>query len=216
MTLWVFLLACPLPGQQPAPPPPLLSDPLNKELPRWLRFGGEFRSRVEGFTGGSYKPDTSDDYLLTRFRINMRIQATPWLKLFVQGQDAHVFGKNQNLPAAPFQDSMDLRQAYFEVGDTDKKWIGLRVGRQELAFGEDRLIGPSVWLNTPRHFDAAHLTLRHGKLRLDAFASSVVVVQDGAFNKRHGPESGSRSRGKPSIETEIVVRKVLAVSSMER
>lgn len=183
----LFLLACFLSSAQQAaaPPPSLLSDSLNSELPRWLRFGGEFRSRVEGFTGGGgYKADTTDAYLLTRFRINMRIRPTPWLKFFVQGQDAHVFGKNQNPAVAPFQDAMDLRAAYVEFGDTEKKSIGLRAGRQELAFGEERLIGPSGWLNTPRHFDAVRLTLRRGRLRLDAFASSVVVVTDGQFNKR--------------------------------
>src|SRR5438093_10914985 len=90
--LYVCLLALSLAGQQAAVPP-LLSDSLNEELPQWLRFGGEFRSRVEGFTGSGYRPDSEDGYLLTRLRINMKITPAPWLKFFVQGQDAHVFGK---------------------------------------------------------------------------------------------------------------------------
>ncbi len=88
-----------------------------------------------------------------------------------------MFWKNQNPPVAPYQSTLNLRQAYVELGDTAKGPIGFRVGRQELAFGEERLIGPSGWLNTPRYFEAARLTLRHGRYHVDAFASSVIVVQ---------------------------------------
>jgi Alginate export len=168
-------------------PAALTSDYLNNELPQWLRFGGEFRSRLEGFTGGSFKPDTEDAYVLTRLRINMKIEPTHWLKFFAQGQDSRVFWKNQHPPAAPFQTTMNLRQAYVEIGDTEKKFIGLRVGRQELAFGEERLIGPSGWGNTPRYFEAVRLTLRHGPFRLDGFSASVIVVQDGTFNHAQPP-----------------------------
>jgi hypothetical protein len=51
------------------------------------------------------------------------------------------------------------------------------------------MIGPSSWLNTPRYFEAARLTLRHGRYRVDAFASSVVVVQDGAYSKSDPPNN---------------------------
>ena len=37
---------------------------LNEGLPRWLRFGGEYRLRVEGFTGGAFKPNNEDGYFL--------------------------------------------------------------------------------------------------------------------------------------------------------
>ncbi|MEX2263837.1 MAG: alginate export family protein [Bryobacteraceae bacterium] len=167
-----------------AKPAPTLASPLNEHLPAWLRFGGEVRSRVEGFGGGAYRFDNSDGYMLSRLRINMLVQPAPWLKLFAQGQDAHAFGKNQQPPRPPFQDSMDLRQAYLELGGTENKTVGLRVGRQEMAFGEERMIGPANWVNTPVHFDAARGSIRHGRYRLDAFAASVVVVGDGQFNKR--------------------------------
>ncbi len=175
--------------QAPASPPPLASHYLNEELPQWLRFGGEFRSRVEGFTGGGFRPNNTDDYLLTRLRINLTIKPADWLTLFVQGQDSHALWKNQHPEVPPFQSRMNLRQAYVELGNTTKGPIGLRVGRQELAFGEERLIGPSGWLNTPRYFEAARLTLRHGRYRLDAFASSVIVVQDGPYSKAQPPNN---------------------------
>ena len=72
----------------------LLSDNVNAELPKWLRLGGEYRARVEGFTGGGFKRNTEDAYLLSRLRINMYLLPTSWLRFGFQGQDAHVFWKN--------------------------------------------------------------------------------------------------------------------------
>src|SRR5215831_102490 len=85
------------------------SDELNKQLPRWLRFSGEFRARLEGFTGLGFRANNDDDYLLTRLRINMHIQPASWLKFEFQGQDARVLWKKQMPAAPPFQDAVDLR-----------------------------------------------------------------------------------------------------------
>jgi len=160
----------------------LLSDDLNGEFPKWLRLSAEYRARVEGYTGGGFKPNSEDGYFLSRVRINMFLLPTTWLKFGFQGQDAHVFGKNQNPAAPPYQDSMDLRQAYIELGDTEKKTVGIRAGRQELAFGDERLIGNANWLNTARSFDGLRGTLRHGGYRVDLFAARVVKLQDAEFD----------------------------------
>lgn len=173
-----------LAAQQPASKPDRFpSDELNKNLPKWLRFSGEYRARTEGFTGGGYKAGSDDAYLLSRLRINMKIQPAAWLKLVVQGQDARVFWKNQHPPVPPFQNVMDLRLGYVEVGDTENKPAGVRMGRQELAFGDERLVGNTNWLNTARSFDAVRATFRYRGYRLDAFASSVVNQRNGKFDQ---------------------------------
>jgi hypothetical protein len=159
------------------------TDELNKELPKWLRFSGEFRARLEGFSGGGFKPDTSDAYYLNRLRLSLTVQPTHWIKVFAQLQDARVFFKNTQPPAPPYQNTFDLYQGYLELGDSEKGVVGVRTGRQELNFGEQRLIGSADWNNTARSFDAARLTLHPmSGVRLDAFASSVVVQTDGAFD----------------------------------
>ena len=171
------------------------SEQINQRLPRWLRFSGEERIRLEGFDAGGFKADNGDAYLLQRFRFNMKIQPAGWLKVFVQTQDARVFWKNQT-PAPPFQATWDLRLAYAEAGDMEKSPVALRVGRQEINLGEQRLVGDAWWGNTPRSFDAARLAFHYRKVRLDAFASSLVVVQDGRVgsvrpgNNLHGLYGG--------------------------
>jgi len=194
-------LCLPLTAQQvPAQSSFVPSDELNKELPKWLRFGGDYRARLEGFIEGAFKKDNDDAYLLNRFRINLLIKPTPWLKFYAQGQDARVFWKNQNPAAPPFQNTMDLRLAYMEIGETEKGTFGLRVGRQELVFGEQRLVGHVSWLNTARRFDAVGATVRYNGYRLDAFASTVVNPVDGTFdhhaagNNCHGLYGGIEKR----------------------
>jgi hypothetical protein len=162
--------------------PPTPTEELNKQLPKWVRFSGEERIRLEGFTGGSFKPDTTDAYLLNRFRFAMKLQPLSWLKVFAQTQDARVAFKNLKPYAPPFQDTFDLRQAYLEIGDPEKAPAGLRIGRQEINFGEQRLVGSTQWLNTARTFDAARLTLRRNGYRVDLFSASVVNLTDGHFS----------------------------------
>jgi hypothetical protein len=189
----VLLVCCCLGGFETervfAQPPPaaknsVVSEYVNERLPDWLNIGGELRSRLEAFSGGGFRPENDDLYMLTRVRLNLGIKPTGWMKFQFQAQDAQVFGKNTSPDAPPFEDTFDLRMAYVEFGDSEKKPVGLRVGRQELVFGEQRLIGHVSWLNTARSFDAVRATFRHKGYRLDAFASSVVNIREGEFNKR--------------------------------
>src|SRR5262249_10164610 len=73
---------------------------------------------------------------------------------------------------------------YVELGDIEKKNVGLRVGRQDLIFGEERLLGRFDWANTARSFDAVRVTVRNRGYRLDAFSAAVVYARDREFNRR--------------------------------
>lgn len=176
-------------AKQPDPPPPPAtasrppSDELNSHLPAWLRFSGEIRLRGDGMLGDFFMPDTDDANLLTRLRLNMQIKATSWMNFYFQAQDARLIGPAHTASLPTLQrDTMDLRLGYVELGG-EQESASLRLGRQELAFGEERLIGPANWLNTPRSFDAASATFRFGGIRLDAFTASVVKIHDGQFNE---------------------------------
>ena len=158
------------------------ADALNQLLPEWLRFSGEYRLRMEGFQGLRFQPDNDDAYALNRVRLNLRIQPVRKLKLFFQAQDARVFANSRIADAPPYQDRLDLRQAWVELGDSDAGFAALKVGRQELSFGDERLVGPSNWANTARSFDAVKLTLHRPGSRVQAFAASVVNIRDGELN----------------------------------
>jgi hypothetical protein len=159
---------------------PSLSEQFNRLLPKWLQFSGEIRERVEGWENLAFKPNNSDAYDLHRLRLGVTIRPTSWFSVFGQLQDARVFGRDPKTP--PFQKTLDLRQAYVDLGNLESSHFLLRVGRQELNFGNGRLIGRSWWTNSSRSFDAIRATFQDGNVRVDAFASSVVIIREGVFD----------------------------------
>src|SRR4051794_12159701 len=158
-------------------------EPLNRELPNWLQFSGEYRARLEGFSGRSYQPEDDDPYLLSRWRLNIRLQPLKWMKVFAQTQDARVFWNTRIPDAPPYLDYADLRLAWVELGDSKSGRLALTIGRQEINLGEERLLGSSNWLNTARSFDAVRVTGRLRNIRMDIFAASVVAQFPDSFNR---------------------------------
>jgi hypothetical protein len=78
-------------------------------------------------------------------------------------------------------DPLDLRQGYVELNFEGPASVRFRAGRQELAFGGERLIGPADW-GISRTFDALDLTLSAGPAKVDFIAGSTVVIDPVGFD----------------------------------
>lgn len=173
-----------------------LPNRLNTVLPRWLRVRGEFRERMEGFDNSGFTSGRDDLFWLSRLRLNATVTPTKWLGVQLQVQDARVARKTIGTTASPFKAAFDVRMAFADVGTTTGP-ISARVGRQELAFGEQRLVGHVSWLNAARTFDAGRVTVRGKKVLLDVFAASVVRIlpdtwdQSGNGNRLYGAYGSS-------------------------
>ncbi len=158
---------------------------LNGGIPRWMRFDGEYRARFEDQENMLWRTANSDRYLLNRVRFGLTLRPGKWVTFYGQAQDARVFFPRKLAHGPPLQDTLDLRQAWVQLGGEDKFPLQLRVGRQELIFGEERMVGASNWGNISRTFQAVKLTVRAerlGGLKLDTFASTVVVPREGAWD----------------------------------
>jgi len=149
---------------------------INSRLPHWLHLNGELRNRDEAPTAYSFRPGNNDAYALTRAVLGFDAAPTSWLHAFVQARDAEVIGANPKNVTGSMKDAFDLEQAYIEFRNADQGWISLQAGRQQMYYGDERLIGRSDWSNASRSFDGARLRLRSQTYaaRLDIFASSVV------------------------------------------
>jgi len=157
-----------------------LSEKFNERLPQWLQFSGEFRDRFEGYSGGGFEHNSTNDYDLQRIRLGMQIRPTSWMEFYIEMQDSRVFGITPALP--PNQDTADIRQAYIQFGPTEGNGFSLQGGRFDMTYGNNRLIGDSWWNNVSRSFDGFRAAYKRGRFRGDAFATSVVYIRDGVID----------------------------------
>jgi Alginate export len=128
---------------------------------------------------------TDDSFFLNRFRLGIAIKPVDWLKLYAQGQDSEEFDSDRpDIPGtmgAEGDNNFDLRQAYIALGP---KLFNATLGRQTLAYGDERLIGTSEWNNFGRTFDAAKLHYQNEKAKfsVDLFASTVVYIINDSYD----------------------------------
>jgi hypothetical protein len=147
------------------------------------------RSRVEwranNITFNRAVAADDDWWVLTRLRFGAAAKAGDWLKLYGELQDAREIDSRRVPPNLnPEEDTADLRQGWFELANYKEFPVGLKVGRQELAYGDERLIGAFDWNNVGRVFDAVKLRWQAGHCSLDFFAANVVAVDDNTFDDK--------------------------------
>ena len=169
-----------------------------------MSVDGELRLRYESFHGVNDKfygtnpkvGKANDDYLLTRLRLGINYQASDSLLLRVSLQDSRAlgwgfesedwynqeFGQKNN----PQEDYLELHEAYIQ-----KNWDSyeLKVGRQKMAFGDNRIFGPGEWKNSGKWiWDVAKLTYTKDKNFISFFYGATMLHDEEKFslNHRHG------------------------------
>lgn len=154
-----------------------------------LAVGGQARVRGEWWENFNFGADHDDEFLLTRLRLHGDLRVAPGLRFFVEGRSALANGRDLPTPDGSGkrpadEDVVDLQNAFGDLSfsPTGESLTTLRVGRQELSYGKERVLGVADWANTRRTFDAAKLMLEDGGWQLDAFAARLVPVQRYEFN----------------------------------
>lgn len=122
-----------------------------QELPTF-EFDGQFRLRGEwdGRTVGA----GDDAATLSRIRLGVMGSFATWIRAYAQLQDARAWGTEGNTLFDASAEYLDMHQVYAELG-TEK--VAGRLGRQEVALADERLVGAVGWSNTGRAFDGARL-----------------------------------------------------------
>ena len=178
----------------PVPPPP--SKPVEQPLLSFFdgavvfdvqeRLRWEIRENNFDFND-SVNALTDDNWFLQRFRIGLMLKPTDWLKIYAQAQDSREWLSDRaDIPGvlgAEGDDPFDLRQAYIEIGNTKDIPFGIKVGRQILSYGDERLVGAFDWNNIGRTFDAVKLSYKAPTWWIDAFASTVAVPHREGYNQ---------------------------------
>ncbi len=156
--------------------------PARPTLPSWLRLRGEFRERIEGVSGAGFTSGRDDAWFLSRFRVDAAVATGRAVSGRVQLQDARVADKSIGPTGVPFRAPVDLRMAYVDVGAVSGP-LSVRVGRQELVYGDQRLVGHVSWLNTARTFDGVRARIQTSQASIDVFGTSVVRLLPDEFDR---------------------------------
>ena len=151
-------------------------------LPRWVTFDMELRGRTEDQTAMGYVSGKERMYELTRVRGGVAVRPVSWLTGYLQFQDAHALGLPPRDVASNMRNTFDLRQGYL---DFHSRSVQLVAGRQELRFGDERVVGISDWTNTSRTWDGFKLRIGTNNNNVDLFSTSVVLVHPGSYDT-HG------------------------------
>jgi hypothetical protein len=190
------VLAIALPSLPPAAP---------AETGPRIKAGGlyrvrpEYRNRLRADAAGR----TSDAYAGQRARLYLSA-STERLQAYVEVQDARNWGTETSTLSN--DGNADLHQAYLHVPDMGMRGLSLTAGRQELVYGDERLIGPADWLTVGRSFDG-------GVLRR-AWKGGSVDVFGALLNDRRTAARGSGDvvlggvyarllRGRPGRELDV-------------
>jgi len=148
---------------------------LDAALPDWIHLSAEERFRYEAYDNSNFKAAVDDSYILNRFRFEVDVHASSWLRVTAQVQDAR--SGFQNAPIGPPNTvRWDMKLAYAEIGAPDKHWFSLRVGRQLINYN-NTIMANSEWRNQGRSYDAAVLNLNAKREHVGIFAASAVVPQ---------------------------------------
>ena len=151
-----------------------------------LTVGGQVRVRGESWDNFAFGADNDDAFWLTRVRLHTDLRICTGFRVYVEGISA--LAHDRDLPPAggkrPIdEDNLDLLNAF---GDFTADLLGarhtLRLGRQELSFGKQRLVSPLDWVNTRRTFDGGRILATAGGWKIDGIAARLVQVDPTAFN----------------------------------
>lgn len=134
---------------------------------------GQLRERSEFSDKIFLENAHMDAFHLLRARLGAKAAITDRVSVVVEVQDARYFGgsaSTQNMGASAF----DLRQGYLEVTGCADGYVSFKLGRQVLAYANERLLGGIDWSNFGQSFDAGVLRLHLGDVRVDAIGAAIA------------------------------------------
>jgi len=148
-----------------------------------LKLSGQLRLRMESDGNldlRAYRPDFADTFALSRLTLEADAQAEALPRMHLQLRDARAFDSklgDADFPASnPIHDPLDVREAFVEWRRIGGSGFGFTVGRQKIAYGDERVFGPGEWGNTGRWtWDAARGHYEQGAFWADAWTGRAVV-----------------------------------------
>lgn len=151
----------------------------------FLSLGGEARLKAERYDEPVFnqQPADCDGFLVQRYLLHADLHLGLHFRAFGQLQSSLEDFRSGG-PRPSDRDDLDVHQAFFDVATSwgDGREVTLRAGRQEMAYGSQRLISVRESPNNRLAFDAVRLLTRAGEWRADAWVAQPVEIDPGLFD----------------------------------
>ena len=150
-----------------------------------LSIGGELRSQYQFFKNENWgdAPEDNNGFLLNRALLHTDLKFKNKLRLFTQLQSSTAISRIT--PNAVEKNELDIHQLfldYYFINSVEK--LTLRLGRQEVLFGSQRLVSVREGPNSRRAFDGAKLMFNSNTSTLSAFYLHEVNNVPDVFNDK--------------------------------
>jgi hypothetical protein len=159
--------------------------PLNKSKSSNISLGGESRLRFEYFHNENLgaSPYEYNGYFQQRSFLHADVHVTKFFRVFTQ-LNSSTTSFRQGGPRSIFdKDVLDINQAFFDISFGDKKSsFTLRTGRQELHYGNGKLVEPREGPNQRLAFDAIRLIVKTKAVKIETFLSQPVINKQNIFD----------------------------------
>lgn len=135
-------------------------------------FSGQLRTRPE-VADNQYFKGEERAFIGNRVRLSANVQAEEGVSAKITLQDVKRWGDSPNTGTSQENQSVDIFEAYFQVDNIQGSPLSLKIGRQTLVYGDQRLLGNLGWVDQGRTHDAFKAMLNLGSAQIDFFASKV-------------------------------------------
>ncbi len=153
-----------------------------------VSFGGEIREQLQFYRNINFGdvPRTfhtvTTGQLWQRIMVHGNIEMGKKLRVFAQLGSTQRFFNPNPLTAEIDQNDLSLHQLFADIR-INSRWM-TRIGRQELSYGNHRLITFREGPNTRLTFDGAIIKFLNGTNKFDIIALSPVISMDGFFDDK--------------------------------
>ncbi|HHT9108235.1 MAG TPA: alginate export family protein [Candidatus Wunengus sp. YC63] len=205
------------------------------EFAKKVKLGGQIRTRAE-YANGFYQTPSSnatlggatrspnqavtphasesadDDYVMNQTRLWADADVNEHLRVFIQLQDSRVFGAEGTTVgfASGYNadTTFDVHQGYFDIKKLFDLPLTVRVGRQEIVWGDHRVIGNFVWSNVGRVFDGGRFLWDTDSVHAEVIATKVD--EDGYFGA-----DGSNNSDENMYAAQLAFKKLVPGALLE-
>ena len=152
-----------------------------------LSIGGQMRWRYMNETGMAQQAgatrfqDTFNQFGLARLRLYADWKVNNNIRFYAEGIYADVIrGTDEYIARGIDVNRGDFQNLFADFNLDDRTTV--RLGRQELNYGAQRLVSALDWANTRRRFDGVKTISKFDKFNIDTWYTQFVPVQPGNFD----------------------------------